>query len=108
MYRGTAVRHWQSACGLSRGPPGGDFSAPGGAGGATPLQQPARTRWAPITTPARLPMDAAAQEEVHTLFGARLPFPQEDLFVSLFAVCAFLPAVVVLNALVARLLRYAR
>ena len=39
-------------------------------------------------------MDPARQ-----LFGYELPFPREDLVVALVAVLAFIPAVVVLNAL---------
>lgn len=40
----------------------------------------------------------------HTLFGYELPFPKQDLFVSLIAVASFIPAVVVINALVHGLL----
>ena len=34
------------------------------------------------------------------LFGHELPFPRQDLYVALVAVLVFIPAVVVLNALV--------
>ncbi len=34
------------------------------------------------------------------LFGYELPFPRQDLYVALIAVLAFIPAVVLLNALV--------
>jgi hypothetical protein len=40
----------------------------------------------------------------HTLFGYELPFPKQDLFVSLIAVASFIPAVVLINALVHGLL----
>jgi hypothetical protein len=34
------------------------------------------------------------------LFGYELPFPRQDLYVALIAVLAFIPAVILLNALV--------
>lgn len=34
------------------------------------------------------------------LFGHELPFPRQDLYVALIAVLVFIPAVIVLNALV--------
>jgi hypothetical protein len=35
-----------------------------------------------------------------SLFGYPLPFPNEDLYIALFAVAGFIPAVVLINALV--------
>lgn len=45
-------------------------------------------------------LHAPQSMEDHTLFGYPLPFPREDLVVALIAVFAFIPAVVLLNALV--------
>lgn len=39
-----------------------------------------------------------------TLFGYPLPFPKEDLYVALIAVASFIPAVVLINAVVNGLL----
>lgn len=42
--------------------------------------------------------------ESTTLFGYQLPFPRQDLYVALIAVASFIPAVVLINALVNGLL----
>jgi hypothetical protein len=39
-------------------------------------------------------------EAADTLFGYPLPFPRQDLYVALIAVSSFIPAVVIINAVV--------
>lgn len=39
-------------------------------------------------------------EPVDELFGYPLPFPREDLYIALAAVAGFIPAVVLINAVV--------
>lgn len=41
--------------------------------------------------------------EGDTLFGYPIPFPQHDLIVAVVAVCAFLPAVVIVHTVIAKI-----
>ena len=43
-------------------------------------------------------------EAVDTLFGYPVPFPRQDFYVAFIAVASFLPALVLLHAIVARIL----
>jgi predicted short-subunit dehydrogenase-like oxidoreductase (DUF2520 family) len=40
--------------------------------------------------------------EGHTLFGYDVPFPREDLIAAVAAVAAFLPAVVIVHTIIAK------
>ena len=42
-------------------------------------------------------------EEVDTLFGYPIPFPKQDLIIAFSAVVLFLPAVVLIHAVVTRI-----
>ena len=44
-------------------------------------------------------------EVADTLFGYSIPFPRQDLYVALATVIGFLPAVVILHAIIVRLLQ---
>lgn len=57
----------------------------------------------PASWAARSPSFEPNMEST-TLFGYQLPFPRQDLYVALIAVASFIPAVVLVNALVHGLL----
>lgn len=42
-------------------------------------------------------------EAVDELFGYPIPFPKQDLFIALIAVVSFLPALVIIHAIVTRI-----